>query len=89
MPPEIAAIVRADIEGVIRSGEPMRRQEERVHGDGTHRFEVGLVPLREAGAPASPASSSASATSPTCAAPRRRSPSAKRATGCSPTTPAT
>ncbi|TXN06760.1 PAS domain-containing protein [Methylobacterium sp. WL122] len=49
MPPGTAAIVRADIEGVIRSGEPLRRAEERVHGDGTHRFEVILVPLREAG----------------------------------------
>ena len=49
MPPEMAAIVRADIEGVIRSGKPMRRQEERVRGDGNHRFEVILVPLREAG----------------------------------------
>ena len=49
MPPGIAAIVRADIEGVIRSGEPLRRAEERVHGDGIHRFEVILVPLREAG----------------------------------------
>ncbi|MCJ2040113.1 PAS domain S-box protein [Methylobacterium sp. J-059] len=49
MPPDMAAIVRADIEGVIRSGEPARRQEERVGGDGTHRFEVILVPLREAG----------------------------------------
>ena len=90
MPPDMAAIVRADIEGVIRSGEPMRRQEERVRGDGTHRFEVILVPLRgKPATAASGASSSASATLPTCAAPRRRSPSAKRATACWPTTRAT
>ncbi|WP_375466065.1 PAS domain S-box protein [uncultured Methylobacterium sp.] len=49
MSPDMAAIVRADIEGVIRTGEPLRRQEERVRGDGSHRFELILVPLREAG----------------------------------------
>lgn len=49
MPPDMAAVVRADIEGVIRSGEPMRRQEDRIRGDGPHRFEVILVPLREGG----------------------------------------
>ena len=49
MPPDMAAVVRADIEGVIRSGQMLRRQEERVRGDGSHRFEVIIVPLRDPG----------------------------------------
>ncbi len=49
MPADMAAIVRADIEGVIGSGRTLRRQEERVRGDGSHRFEVIMVPLREPG----------------------------------------
>ncbi|WP_375455863.1 PAS domain S-box protein [uncultured Methylobacterium sp.] len=49
MPPDMAAIVRADIAGVIRTGRPLHKQDERVRGDGTHRFEVIIVPLPEAG----------------------------------------